>query len=74
METNEWTDGVLSSVMRTISADEKPDQKWIVFDGPVDADWIESTRSFTTPPPFCAVGQKVDFVYLIATMPGRHRR
>jgi dynein heavy chain len=31
--TNEWTDGVLSSVFRDISADEKPDQKWIVFDG-----------------------------------------
>ena len=25
---------------------------------------------FTFPPPFCAMGDKVDFVYLIATMPG----
>ena len=45
VQTNEWTDGVLSSIMRTICADEKPDQKWIVFDGPVDADWIESMNS-----------------------------
>ena len=45
VQTNEWTDGVLSSVMRIICADEKPDQKWIVFDGPVDADWIESMNS-----------------------------
>ncbi|EDQ90997.1 uncharacterized protein MONBRDRAFT_20211 [Monosiga brevicollis MX1] len=43
--TNEWTDGVLSSVMRNVCSDEKPDQKWIVFDGPVDTLWIESMNS-----------------------------
>eukprot|EP00051_Salpingoeca_urceolata_P021740 m.344195 g.344195 ORF g.344195 m.344195 type:complete len:1098 (-) comp19853_c0_seq7:121-3414(-) len=43
--TNEWADGVLSSVMRTICADERPDQKWMVFDGPVDTLWIESMNS-----------------------------
>lgn len=45
VQTNEWTDGVLSSVFRDICADDKPDQKWLVFDGPVDADWIESMNS-----------------------------
>ena len=45
VQTNEWTDGVLSSLFRTICADEKETQKWIVFDGPVDADWIESMNS-----------------------------
>ena len=45
MGTNEWTDGVLSSVMRNCSADEKPDEKWMVFDGPVDTLWIESMNS-----------------------------
>jgi dynein heavy chain, axonemal len=30
--TNEWADGVLSSVMRTACADEKKDQKWILLD------------------------------------------
>ncbi|XP_063042411.1 dynein axonemal heavy chain 2 [Engraulis encrasicolus] len=45
LSTNEWTDGVLSSLMRNACADEKPDEKWIVFDGPVDTLWIESMNS-----------------------------
>ncbi|KAL8578353.1 Dynein heavy chain 2, axonemal [Nucella lapillus] len=45
LNTNEWTDGVLSSVMRQTCADEKPDEKWIMFDGPVDTLWIESMNS-----------------------------
>eukprot|EP00058_Branchiostoma_floridae_P007678 XP_002593166.1 hypothetical protein BRAFLDRAFT_57938 [Branchiostoma floridae] len=45
LNTNEWTDGVLSSVMRLTCADEKVDQKWILFDGPVDTLWIESMNS-----------------------------
>ncbi|XP_047186413.1 dynein axonemal heavy chain 2 isoform X2 [Scophthalmus maximus] len=45
LTTNEWTDGVLSSLMRFACADEKPDEKWIVFDGPVDTLWIESMNS-----------------------------
>ena len=31
--------------MRQTCADEKPDQKWLVFDGPVDTLWIESMNS-----------------------------
>uniref|UniRef100_A0A3Q4GVM4 Dynein heavy chain hydrolytic ATP-binding dynein motor region domain-containing protein n=1 Tax=Neolamprologus brichardi TaxID=32507 RepID=A0A3Q4GVM4_NEOBR len=42
LSTNEWTDGVLSSLMRSAC---KPDEKWIVFDGPVDTLWIESMNS-----------------------------
>nr|XP_020476144.1 LOW QUALITY PROTEIN: dynein heavy chain 2, axonemal [Monopterus albus] len=45
LSTSEWTDGVLSSLMRSACADEKPDEKWIVFDGPVDTLWIESMNS-----------------------------
>ncbi|XP_029381754.1 dynein heavy chain 2, axonemal [Echeneis naucrates] len=45
LSTNEWTDGVLSSLMRSACADEKPDEKWIIFDGPVDTLWIESMNS-----------------------------
>uniref|UniRef100_A0A3Q3JBA8 Dynein heavy chain hydrolytic ATP-binding dynein motor region domain-containing protein n=1 Tax=Monopterus albus TaxID=43700 RepID=A0A3Q3JBA8_MONAL len=42
LSTSEWTDGVLSSLMRSAC---KPDEKWIVFDGPVDTLWIESMNS-----------------------------
>ncbi|XP_028992315.1 dynein axonemal heavy chain 2 isoform X2 [Betta splendens] len=45
LSTNEWSDGVLSSLMRSACADQKPDEKWIVFDGPVDTLWIESMNS-----------------------------
>ncbi|KAJ7313214.1 hypothetical protein JRQ81_004493, partial [Phrynocephalus forsythii] len=45
LNTNEWTDGILSNVMRIACADEKPDEKWILFDGPVDTLWIESMNS-----------------------------
>uniref|UniRef100_A0A3P9PK94 Dynein axonemal heavy chain 2 n=1 Tax=Poecilia reticulata TaxID=8081 RepID=A0A3P9PK94_POERE len=44
LSTNEWSDGVLSSLMRTACA-ETPDEKWILFDGPVDTLWIESMNS-----------------------------
>ncbi|KAM4612372.1 dynein axonemal heavy chain 2 [Polymixia lowei] len=45
LSTGEWTDGVLSCLMRAACADEKPDEKWMVFDGPVDTLWIESMNS-----------------------------
>lgn len=45
MTTNEWTDGVLSNIMRAACSDEKKDQKWIILDGPVDTLWIESMNT-----------------------------
>ena len=40
-----------------------------------DTNWargFESVRAFYLSAPFCEMGQKVDFVCLVATMPGRH--
>jgi len=45
LQTFEWTDGVLAKVMRDVCADEKPDEKWLLMDGPVDTLWIESMNT-----------------------------
>ncbi|KAL7754402.1 hypothetical protein RI367_000383 [Sorochytrium milnesiophthora] len=46
MQTGEWADGVLSSVMRAACSDQRPDQQWVTFDGPVDTLWVESLNCF----------------------------
>ncbi|GBG25533.1 Dynein heavy chain 6, axonemal [Hondaea fermentalgiana] len=43
--TQEWTDGLASSIMRGQVASETDDSKWIVFDGPIDALWIENMNT-----------------------------
>ncbi|CCW64140.1 unnamed protein product [Phytomonas sp. EM1] len=45
--TREWTDGVLSGIARNITraALDKPDRHWVIFDGPVDALWIENMNT-----------------------------
>nr|XP_034179953.1 dynein heavy chain 2, axonemal [Osmia lignaria] len=45
LATGEWHDGVISSIMRKTCSEDTPDEKWILFDGPVDADWIENMNS-----------------------------
>ncbi|XP_031338901.1 dynein heavy chain 2, axonemal-like isoform X2 [Photinus pyralis] len=45
LQTNEWLDGVISAMMRQTCSEETPDEKWILFDGPVDAVWIENMNS-----------------------------
>lgn len=45
LATFEWKDGVLSTIFKSCSEDEKPAEKWVMFDGPIDAMWIESMNS-----------------------------
>lgn len=41
----EWRDGLLSSVMRTACSPESRERRWVVFDGPVDTQWVESLNT-----------------------------
>ena len=43
--TNEWKDGLGSSLIRAGVSDTTLDKKWVVFDGPVDAIWIENMNT-----------------------------
>ncbi|XP_072759448.1 dynein axonemal heavy chain 2 [Anoplolepis gracilipes] len=45
LSTGEWHDGVISSIMRKTCSEDTADEKWILFDGPVDVDWIENMNS-----------------------------
>ena len=43
--TNEWTDGLGSTIIRNANADTSDDKQYVVFDGPIDAIWIENMNT-----------------------------
>lgn len=43
--TNEWTDGIAAKIIRDNVAENTDLKKWVVFDGPVDALWIENMNT-----------------------------
>lgn len=45
MSTREWQDGILSKTMRSLGQIPDTLPKWIVLDGDLDANWIESMNS-----------------------------
>jgi len=43
--SQEWKDGLASKIMREAALEQGQEKTWVVFDGPVDALWIENMNT-----------------------------
>ena len=43
--SQDWHDGLASKIMRAAALEQGQDKDWVIFDGPVDAIWIENMNT-----------------------------
>lgn len=46
--SNDWKDGLASKLVREAMTDDSNSMKWLVFDGPVDAVWVENLNTVSS--------------------------